>query len=81
MAYRDLRYFVVHWGRDLKRVVAPVDPKLEMTAPCGRALRAHSPALLFRFAGGVQRRLVRPNLTRAKGREAAPKSARNSSVR
>ncbi|HLX28441.1 MAG TPA: 4-hydroxy-3-polyprenylbenzoate decarboxylase [Casimicrobiaceae bacterium] len=49
MAYRDLREFMAQLEStgDLKRVAAPVDPKLEMTALCDRALRAHGPALLF----------------------------------
>ena len=46
LAYRDVRDFVVQLeaGGDLRRIVAPADPKLEMAALCGRALRAHSPA-------------------------------------
>ncbi len=49
MAYRDLRDFIAQLeaAGDLKRVRAPVDPKLEMTALCDRALQAHGPALLF----------------------------------
>jgi 4-hydroxy-3-polyprenylbenzoate decarboxylase len=47
--YRDLRDFIdqLEATGDLKRIPAPVDPKLEMTALCDRALRAHGPALLF----------------------------------
>src|SRR6476619_807367 len=49
MAYRDLRDFLAQLEADgdLVRVTAAVDPKLEMTALCDRALRAHGPALLF----------------------------------
>ncbi|HJU24824.1 MAG TPA: 4-hydroxy-3-polyprenylbenzoate decarboxylase [Casimicrobiaceae bacterium] len=49
MAYRDLREFIAQLEStgDLKRIAAPVDPNLEMTALCDRALRAHGPALLF----------------------------------
>ena len=49
MAYRDLRDFIAQLETtgELKRVHAPVDPRLEMTALCDRALRAHGPALLF----------------------------------
>ena len=49
MAYRDLRDFIAQLEStsELRRISAPVDPKLEMTALCDRALRAHGPALLF----------------------------------
>ncbi len=49
MAYRDLREFLDQLDADgeLLRVDAPVDPYLEMTALCDRALRAGGPALLF----------------------------------
>jgi 4-hydroxy-3-polyprenylbenzoate decarboxylase len=49
MSYRDLRDFLAQLEADgdLVRVTAAVDPKLEMTALCDRALRAHGPALLF----------------------------------
>ncbi len=49
MKYRDLRDFIdqlEHRG-ELKRVVAEIDPKLEMTEVCDRTLRAGGPALLF----------------------------------
>lgn len=49
MAYRDLREFMTqleHLG-ELKRVVSPISPHLEMTALCDRTLRAAGPALLF----------------------------------
>ena len=49
MTYRDLRDFVAQLeaAGDLARVAASVDPKLEMTALCDRALRSRGPALLF----------------------------------
>jgi 4-hydroxy-3-polyprenylbenzoate decarboxylase len=49
MAYRDLRDFIAQLeaSGELRRVTAPVDPRLEMTALCDRALRAQGPALLF----------------------------------
>jgi 4-hydroxy-3-polyprenylbenzoate decarboxylase len=54
MAYRDLRDFLTQLEStgDLVRVTAAVDPKLEMTALCDRALRAHGPALLFENPAG-----------------------------
>jgi len=54
MSYRDLRDFIAQLEstRELKRVRAPVDPKLEMTALCDRALRAGGPALLFEHPVG-----------------------------
>jgi len=57
MAYRDLRDFLAQLeaGGDLVRVAAPVDPRLEMTALCDRALRAHGPALLFEHPTGERR--------------------------
>jgi 4-hydroxy-3-polyprenylbenzoate decarboxylase len=57
MAYRDLRDFLAQLeaGGDLARVATPVDPRLEMTALCDRALRAHGPALLFEHPGGERR--------------------------
>ncbi len=49
MAYRDLRDFLsqLEAQGELKRVVVPVDPKLEMTEMCDRVLKAGGPALLF----------------------------------
>ena len=60
MAYRDLRDFLTQLEStgDLMRVAARVDPKLEMTALCDRALRAHGPALLFENPAGE---FVAPN--------------------
>src|SRR5689334_16518553 len=54
MTYRDLRDFIAQLeGRgDLVRVRPAVDPYLEMTALCDRALREHGPALLFETPKG-----------------------------
>src|SRR5690606_35048873 len=47
--YTDLRDFLRHLEAqgELKRVAAPVSPKLEMTEVCDRVLRAGGPAVLF----------------------------------
>ena len=49
MSYHDLREFMsqLEARGELKRVAAAVDPRLEMTAICDRALKAGGPALLF----------------------------------
>ena len=49
MNYRDLRDFIAQLERlgELKRVAAPVSPRLEMTEVCDRVLRAGGPAILF----------------------------------
>ena len=57
MGYRDLRDFLAQLEAlgELKRVVAPVDPKLEMTELCDRVLKAGGPALLFEHPVGDRR--------------------------
>ena len=57
MAYRDLREFLAQLEADgeLRRIAAPVDPHLEMTAWCDRTLRAGGPALLFEHPRGDRR--------------------------
>ncbi len=57
MAYQDLRDFLAQLERDgeLKRIALPVDPRLEMTAWCDRALRAGGPALLFEAPVGQRK--------------------------
>jgi 4-hydroxy-3-polyprenylbenzoate decarboxylase len=57
MAYADLREFMAQLeaAGDLVRVSAAVDPKLEMTALCDRALRNRGPALLFENPAGLYR--------------------------
>ena len=54
MPYADLRDFIAQLEStgELKRVRASVDPRLEMTALCDRALRARGPALLFETPTG-----------------------------
>ena len=49
MKYNDLRDFIDQLERrgELKRIVQPVNPKLEITEICDRTLRAQGPALLF----------------------------------
>ena len=49
MKYSDLRDFLsqLETRGELKRIAAPVDPKLEMTEMCDRVLKAGGPALLF----------------------------------
>ncbi|MDE3073204.1 MAG: UbiD family decarboxylase, partial [Pseudomonadota bacterium] len=49
MSFHDLRGFLAHLERErqLARVRAPVDPHLESTALCLRALREGGPALLM----------------------------------
>jgi len=47
--YKDLRHFIDSLEKrgELKRITAPVDPRLEMTEISDRVLRAGGPALLF----------------------------------
>ena len=47
--YRDLREFMssLESRGELKRVIAAVDPNLEMTEICDRVLRSGGPAILF----------------------------------
>lgn len=49
MQYADLRDFIkqLEQQNELKRVVTPVSPFLEMTEVCDRTLRKQGPALLF----------------------------------
>ena len=49
MPYRDLREFVagLEEAGELKRIGAPVDPRLEMTEICDRVLKRDGPAMLF----------------------------------
>ena len=54
MNYADLRDFIAQLESrgELKRVAAPVSPRLEMTEICDRVLRAGGPALLFEHPAG-----------------------------
>ena len=55
MSFHDLRGFLAHLERErqLARVDAPVDPHLESTALCHRALREGGPALLMENPAGT----------------------------
>jgi 4-hydroxy-3-polyprenylbenzoate decarboxylase len=54
MEYRDLREFLraLEAAGELKRIAAPVDPRLEVTEICDRTLRRGGPALLFQNPRG-----------------------------
>ncbi|MHB1352365.1 MAG: 4-hydroxy-3-polyprenylbenzoate decarboxylase [Thiobacillus sp.] len=54
MIYHDLRDFIAQLEKmgELKRIVAEVDPRLEMTEIADRVLRAGGPALLFEHPRG-----------------------------
>ncbi|MDP2902243.1 MAG: 4-hydroxy-3-polyprenylbenzoate decarboxylase [Methylovulum sp.] len=54
MKYRDLRDFIAQLEKqgELKRIIAPVDPYLEMTEICDRVLKQKGPALLFEYSIG-----------------------------
>ena len=54
MIYQDLRDFIAQLEKmgELKRIVAEVDPRLEMTEIADRVLRAGGPALLFEHPRG-----------------------------
>ena len=54
MAYRDLRDFIAQLEAmgELRRVTAPVSPRLEMTALCERVLKKGGPAILFENPAG-----------------------------
>jgi len=54
MQYKDLRDFIsqLEAQGELKRVKAPVSPKLEMTEICDRVLKSGGPAILFENVPG-----------------------------
>ncbi|MFC4161483.1 4-hydroxy-3-polyprenylbenzoate decarboxylase [Chitinimonas lacunae] len=56
MKYRDLRDFMAQLETlgELRRLDAPVSPRLEMTELCDRVLRAGGPAILFGNVPGYQ---------------------------
>ncbi len=60
MSFHDLRCFLATLERkqQLKRIDVPVDPRLESTAFCLRALRNEGPALLFERPVGAQHALL-----------------------
>lgn len=55
MSFHDLRGFLaqLEGQRQLRRIEAPVDPELESTSLCLRALRAQGPALLMQHPIGA----------------------------
>lgn len=55
MKYRDLRDFIRQLEKqgELKRVIVPVDPYLEITEICDRTLKQGGPALLFENPKGA----------------------------
>ena len=60
MAYHDLRSFLARLERDahLARIATPVNPELESTSLCLRALRADGPALLMEQPIGATHALL-----------------------
>jgi 4-hydroxy-3-polyprenylbenzoate decarboxylase len=60
VSFHDLRGFItaLETDRQLARVAAPVDPHLESTALCLRALRAGGPALLMENPAGSAHALL-----------------------
>lgn len=59
MAFHDLRTFLRHLASQgqLRELDVPVDPELESTALCLRALKAEGPALLMPAPGSAHRQL------------------------
>ncbi len=64
MKFSDLRDFLAQLERrgELKRIVAGVDPRLEMTEICDRVLKAGGPALLFERPTGFDGAGGRPRI-------------------
>jgi 4-hydroxy-3-polyprenylbenzoate decarboxylase len=54
MKYHDLRDFIAQLEKsgELKRIYAPVSPRLEMTEICDRVLKSGGPAILFEHPTG-----------------------------
>jgi 4-hydroxy-3-polyprenylbenzoate decarboxylase len=65
MAYKDLRAFIAALEKagELRRIAAPVSPKLEITEITDRVCKQHGPALLFENVPGY----AMPVLTNAFG--------------
>jgi len=65
MQYRDLRDFIAQLETtgELRRIAAPVDPHLEMTALSDRSLQSGGPAFLFERPEGHGRTWSIPALT------------------
>ncbi len=78
MSYADLREFLsqLEAKGELKRIAAPVSPRLEMTEVCDRVLRAGGPALLFEHPAGYDMPVV-ANLFGSVRRIAAAMGAEN----
>ena len=60
MAFHDLRTFLAHLEErgDLRRISVAVNPELESTSFCLRALRREGPALLFERPTGAEHALL-----------------------
>jgi 4-hydroxy-3-polyprenylbenzoate decarboxylase len=80
VSYRDLREFVsqLESRGELKRIRAPVSPRLEMTEICDRVLRAGGPALVFERVAGHDMPVL-ANLFGTVGRVAAAMGAKDAS--
>ena len=78
MSYADLREFLsqLEAQGELKRIAAPVSPRLEMTEICDRVLRAGGPALLFEHPAGYDMPVL-ANLFGTVARVAAAMGVRN----
>ena len=78
MSYADLREFLsqLESQGELKRIRAPVSPRLEMTEVCDRVLRAGGPALLFERPTGYDVPVL-ANLFGTVGRVAAAMGVAN----
>jgi 4-hydroxy-3-polyprenylbenzoate decarboxylase len=78
VSYRDLREFVAQLEArgELKRVRAPVSPRLEITEICDRVLRAGGPALIFERPAGYDMPVL-ANLFGTVSRVAAAMGARD----
>ena len=83
MAYHDLRAFLAHLQErgDLRRVSVPVDPELESTSLCLRALQRQGPALLFEKPVGARHALLGNLFGHARRIEAALGPQRAGSLR
>src|SRR5688572_10653566 len=63
MAYRDFQHFlqVLESKGELKRIVEPMSPYLEITEVADRVMKAGGPALLFENVRGRAHRLGTPD--------------------
>ncbi len=83
MAFHDLRTFLAHLDErgDLRRVAVAVNPELESTSFCLRALQHAGPALLFERPTGAQHSLLGNLFGHARRIEAALGRERSGSLR